>query len=110
MFTLVSTGNISSNKMVKQLTKEAIHLNVDPSGKIKTLFRRKVLWSFIALFSPEIVVLSAYQQWFQTKELQAKFDKYKQNESMEQQIEEGETFSCMKRHRKDMSVSSVYFP
>ncbi|CCX06879.1 Similar to hypothetical protein GLRG_10844 [Glomerella graminicola M1.001]; acc. no. EFQ35689 [Pyronema omphalodes CBS 100304] len=83
---------------------EAIHLNVDPSGQMKTLMRRKVLWSFIALFSPEIVVLSAYQQWFQTKDLQLKFDKYKPSPSMEQQADEGETFSCIKRHRKDMSV------
>jgi hypothetical protein len=47
-----------------------IHLNIPAhhDGQIKVAFR-KLKWSIIALFAPEMVLYCAWQQWFQAKAL-----------------------------------------
>jgi hypothetical protein len=42
----------------------SIHLNVPPPHESAWLaWRRKMKWVVIALFAPEVVVLTAFQQW-----------------------------------------------
>ncbi|KAI5817018.1 hypothetical protein BZA77DRAFT_279406 [Pyronema omphalodes] len=45
-----------------------IHLNIpaQTDGQVKIIFR-KLKWSIIALFAPEMVLYCAWQQWFQAK-------------------------------------------
>ncbi|KAI5857960.1 hypothetical protein BZA05DRAFT_110858 [Tricharina praecox] len=50
----------------------AVHLNVDPCASHSQLFWRKCLWVVIGLFSPEIVLVSSYEQWQQARSLHRK--------------------------------------
>lgn len=52
----------------------AIHINIERSDYKRTIMRRKAVYAFIALFSPEIVVLSAYLQWKQAKKVHKTFE------------------------------------
>jgi hypothetical protein len=52
----------------------AIHINIERSDHKWTIMRRKAVYAFIALFSPEIVVLSAYLQWKQAKTVHKSFE------------------------------------
>ncbi|PMD28468.1 hypothetical protein NA56DRAFT_548989, partial [Hyaloscypha hepaticicola] len=41
----------------------SIHLNVPPKESPSTSWRRQVKWLFIAVFAPEVVLFTAFQQW-----------------------------------------------
>jgi hypothetical protein len=45
----------------------SIHLNVASKESSWSSWRRKVKWLFIALFAPEVVVFTAFQQWLTAK-------------------------------------------
>ncbi|KAA8897466.1 hypothetical protein FN846DRAFT_992436 [Sphaerosporella brunnea] len=47
----------------------AVHLNVDPAASHTKILRRKCLWVVIGLFSPEIVLVSSYDQWQKARSL-----------------------------------------
>jgi hypothetical protein len=47
----------------------AVHLNVDPEATGGRMFKRKVLWVFIGLFCPEIVLTSSFEQWKKSRTL-----------------------------------------
>lgn len=47
----------------------AVHLNVDPNANATQKFRRKLLWVFIGLFCPEIVLASSFEQWQKSHDL-----------------------------------------
>ncbi|KAI5814468.1 hypothetical protein BZA77DRAFT_356730 [Pyronema omphalodes] len=47
----------------------AVHLNVDPEATGGRVFKRKVLWVFIGLFCPEIVLTSSFEQWKKSQTL-----------------------------------------
>ncbi|KAF8534640.1 hypothetical protein BDD12DRAFT_895439 [Trichophaea hybrida] len=52
----------------------AVHLNVDPDANPTRTFRRKLLWVFIGLFCPEIVLASSYEQWQKSHELHQRIE------------------------------------
>jgi uncharacterized protein VirK/YbjX len=45
----------------------SIHLNIPPKEARWKAWRRKLKWLFIALFAPELVVFTAFQQWLTAK-------------------------------------------
>ncbi|PMD43237.1 hypothetical protein L207DRAFT_563960 [Hyaloscypha variabilis F] len=45
----------------------SIHLNIPPKESRWKAWRRKLKWLFIALFAPELVVFTAFQQWLTAK-------------------------------------------
>jgi hypothetical protein len=48
----------------------AIHLNVPArNDSTSTIWLRKIKWVLIAIFGPEIVVLTALDQWFMARDL-----------------------------------------
>jgi len=54
----------------------SIHLNVPPPGETQRAhWFRKLKWLMIALFAPEVVVYTAFQQWFAAKMFLRKLNK-----------------------------------
>ncbi|KAI5819567.1 hypothetical protein BZA77DRAFT_304353 [Pyronema omphalodes] len=54
----------------------AIHLNIPAyEDKASKIWLRKIKWMFIALIAPEIVLYTAWSQWYQAREIRDKLNK-----------------------------------
>ena len=61
----------------------ALHLNIPRQGESAIgKFTRKLGWTLLALFAPELVVFAAWRQWVSAKALCEKVNKLRSNEEI----------------------------